>query len=96
MAHHYRVQVAELYEALHDDSDSKRMEAAGVLRSLVKEIVLTPEDGHLQIDVRGDLAGILSISLERKRLARGASQSQFELVAGARNYRYRHSLHTAV
>jgi hypothetical protein len=28
----------------------------------VKEIILTPEDGALAIDVRGDLAGILAIS----------------------------------
>ncbi|MGJ4859126.1 hypothetical protein ACN6KF_005139 [Labrys sp. La1] len=40
--------------------------AAERIRSLIKEIVLTPENGELQIDVRGDLAGILAISLERK------------------------------
>ncbi len=55
MAHHYRVQVAELHEALQEDSVAERMAAADIIRSLVKEIVLTPEDNELKIDVRGDL-----------------------------------------
>lgn len=61
------------------------MEATDVLRSLVKEIVLTPEQdsGELLIEVRGDLAGILAISLERRKPAGGAGCAQFEMVAGA-------------
>jgi hypothetical protein len=43
MAHHYRVQVAELHEALQEDSKAKRMPSADIIRSLVKEIVRTPE-----------------------------------------------------
>ena len=60
------------------------MEATDVLRSLVKEIVLTPdpESGELQIEVHGDLAGILTIALERKKPAEGAGGSQSEMVAG--------------
>ena len=96
MAHHYHSKVDELYAALHGESDAERMEAAEVLRSLVKEIVLTPEGAQLQIDVRGDLAGILAISADSKRPAVVAGRSQFEMVAGARNHRYRHSLQTAV
>lgn len=51
MAHHYRAQVEELYAALQEDSEARRMGAAGVLRSPVQEIVLTPdvESGELQI-----------------------------------------------
>jgi site-specific DNA recombinase len=45
------------------------MTAADLMRPLVKEIILTPEIGELQIDVRGDLAGILDISLKSKRPA---------------------------
>ena len=47
-------------------------------------IVLTPdaESGELQIEVRGDLAGILTIALERKKPADGAAGSQVEMVAG--------------
>lgn len=82
MAHHYHVQVDELYAALQEDSEAKRMTAADLIRSLVRDIILTPEDGALKIDVRGDLAGILAISLKSKRPAGGAGQSQVEMVAG--------------
>ncbi len=82
MAHHYRVQVDELYASLQEDSEAKRMVAADVIRSLVREIILTPEKDALQIDVRGDLAGILAVSLRRKRPAGVASHSQVEMVAG--------------
>lgn len=66
MAHHYRVQIDELYAALQEDSEAKRMAAADAIRSPVKEIILTPGNGELQIDVRGDLAGMLAISLKAK------------------------------
>ncbi len=84
MAHHYRAQVEELYAALQEDSEARRMGAADVLRSLVQEIVLTPDtaSGELQIEVHGDLAGILTIALERKKPAGGAGGSQVEMVAG--------------
>ncbi|NJL50212.1 MAG: recombinase family protein [Bacteroidales bacterium] len=82
MAHHYHVQVDELYAALQEDSEEKRMVASDLLRSLVREIILPPEEGELQIDVRGDLAGILAISLNNKRPAGGAGRSQVEMVAG--------------
>lgn len=59
------------------------MTAADVIRSLVKEIILTPENGELQVDVRGNLVGILAISLESKRPTGGPGRSQVELVAGA-------------
>jgi site-specific DNA recombinase len=84
MAHHYRVQVAELHEALQEDSETKRMAAADIIRSLVKEIVLTPEEGELKIDVRGDLAGILEVSLKTKTPTARAGESQVVVVAGAR------------
>jgi site-specific DNA recombinase len=84
MAHHYRVHVAELHEALQEDSEAKRMAAADIIRSLVKEIVLTPEEGELKIDVRGDLAGILEVSLKTKTPTARAGESQVVVVAGAR------------
>ncbi|MGN8120088.1 hypothetical protein ACTJKX_38160, partial [Labrys sp. 22185] len=85
MAQHYRAQIEDLHAALQDDSLGERMAAAERIRSLMNEIVLTPEGGSLQIDVRGDLAGILAISLERKKPALGAGKSQLKMVAGARN-----------
>ena len=56
MALHYRTRVSELHAALQQESEAKRMAAADIIRSLVKETVLTPEDDELKIDVRGDLA----------------------------------------
>jgi site-specific DNA recombinase len=58
------------------------LKAGEVLRSLVKEIILTPENSALQIDVRGDLAGILAVSAKSKGPATRARKSQFEMVAG--------------
>lgn len=48
-------------------------------------IILTLTDDEMLIDVRGDLAGILGISLNRKKPTTRAGQSQFELVAGGRS-----------
>ena len=84
MASFYRFQVAELYDALQEEAETKRLKASEVLRSLVKEIILTPENGELQIDVRGDLSGILAISLKSKTPTTRAGESQVEMVAGTR------------
>jgi hypothetical protein len=51
---------------------------------LVKETVLIPENGGLQIDVKGDLSGILAISLKSKNPTARVGASQVQLVAGAR------------
>nr|WP_082528985.1 MULTISPECIES: recombinase family protein [unclassified Bradyrhizobium] len=82
MATFYREQVSTLHTALQDDSEATRLKAGEVLRTLVKEIMLTPEAGELKIDVRGDLAGILAVSLKTKTPATGAGVSQVEMVAG--------------
>ena len=94
MASFYRARVGELYVALQVDADDQRNAAAETLRTLIDEIILTPEDGQLTVDVRGDLAGILEISLKRKKPAKkagfagvadvsqGLRQSQVEMVAG--------------
>ncbi|MGB8400107.1 MAG: recombinase family protein, partial [Bradyrhizobium sp.] len=82
MATFYREQVSTLHTALQDDSEATRLKAGEVLRTLVKEILLTPEAGELKIDVRGDLAGILAVSLKTKAPATGARVSQVEMVAG--------------
>jgi site-specific DNA recombinase len=82
MATFYREQVTALHEALKADTEATRLKAGEVLRSLVKEIVLTPGGGELKIDVRGDLAGILAVALKTKTPATRAGVSQFELVSG--------------
>jgi len=63
---YYRDRVGELYAALKSEPQNQQMAVTEALRALVEKIILTPEKGVLQIDVRGDLAGILNISLERK------------------------------
>lgn len=52
-----RSRVQRLYESLEDVSEEKCIEAANVIRSLVKDIILTPVNGKIEIDVRFDLAG---------------------------------------
>jgi site-specific DNA recombinase len=84
IANFYRAQVAELYEALQEETEAKRLKAGGTIRSLVKEIILTPENGELQIDVRCDLSGILAFSLKSKNPTARVGTSQVEMVAGAR------------
>lgn len=89
MAAFYRSQVSELHDALQEESEAKRLKAGEILRSLVKEIILTPEDGELQIDVRGDLAGILTVAVKAKTPATKAGGSQVEMVAGTGSNRSR-------
>jgi hypothetical protein len=87
IANLYREKVATLHLAL--EQPSTRAEAFEIIRSLVDEIVLTPENGELRIDLKGDLAAILSLSENRKKLAPEIQSelSQFKMVAGARNHR---------
>ena len=93
MASFYRDQVAQLHEALHDDSEPSRLRASEAIRSLVDKIVLTPTDGELAIEVHGALAGILNVAangtaitggLPSRRAAEiGPLAAQVKLVAGA-------------
>src|SRR5690606_12667757 len=83
MALQYRNRVQQLYDALQDKDEGKRIEAADTLRSLVDRIILTPVDGKMEIEVQGDLAGILTISVQTKNPAGGAGSSQVKMVAGA-------------
>ncbi len=64
LAAHHRAQVARLAGALN--AQENRAEAADILRSLVERIKLTPNDnGKLEIDLFGDLAGILSLAANK-------------------------------
>ena len=83
MAQLYRSRVQSLYDALQDENEGKRTEAADIIRTLVEDIVLTPVEGKVEIDVRGDLAGILTLSVQTKNPAGGAGSSQVKMVAGA-------------
>ncbi len=64
MALHYRRQVTHLAAILR--SDENRTEAADLLRSLIDRIELIPNaDGKLDIDLYGDLAGILGLAANK-------------------------------
>ncbi len=83
MALQYRRRVQQLYDALQGDDEARRVEAADTLRTLVDQIILTPAGDRLEIDVQGDLAGILAISAQSKNPAALATGAQVKMVAGA-------------
>jgi len=63
-------------------------EAADILRSLVDRIELRPnQQGKLEIDLYGDLAGILTLAGKKARPLdqNDPSVQQVKVVAGARN-----------
>ena len=98
MARRYRKEIVALRKAL---SEQQSGEAREHVRALIEKIVLTPKDNRedLSIDLYGDLAGILRIATEdkkmkdkgniEKRLARlvandnYSSEPSVQLVAGA-------------
>jgi hypothetical protein len=55
----YRRKVSELSASLGDPA--LQDEAAGIIRSLIESVTLTPVGNTLAIDLRGALASILSL-----------------------------------
>jgi hypothetical protein len=64
MAETYRSRLAALQEALQDPAS--RAVAVETLRTLVDQVILTPENGELAIMLRGDLAAMLSFASNKK------------------------------
>ena len=59
------------------------------LRGLIEAIVLTPQDGQLRIELRGNLAAMLAAAQKTKRSPEmGDLFVPIQLVAGARNQHY--------
>jgi hypothetical protein len=56
-----------LHAALN--AEDSGAEAAELIRSLVEEVTLTPEDGQLRIDPKGELARILDLAADSKKPA---------------------------
>ena len=57
-----------------------------MLRGLIDAIILTPADGELRIELKGNLAAMLSAATNAKRSPETGDLSlQVEMVAGARN-----------
>jgi hypothetical protein len=65
LANVYRKTVAELQTIIHNPETSR--EAFGLIRGLIDAVILTPVNGELEIELRGDLASILALS-RRPRL----------------------------
>jgi DNA invertase Pin-like site-specific DNA recombinase len=79
----YRRKVEHLREAI--DRADCRAEAAEILRGLIEEVRLVPEDDELQIELHGELSAILELANEHPR--RASAGVQIKLVAGACNHR---------
>ena len=83
MAGYYRRQIGSLHEVLNSGLEAGRLKATDLLRSLISAIVLTPTDEGLELDVQGDLAGILTVASNAKGPAANATGPlQVSLVAG--------------
>lgn len=82
MASLWREQVTELRDALADNRCDP--EAREAVRQMVEEIRLSPREGVLAVDVKGNLAAMLSAASPGEDW-----QRQLTLVAGACNQLYR-------
>jgi site-specific DNA recombinase len=61
----YRERIVRLCDSLNDDEGMPQ--AAEVLRTLIDQILLVPDDRNLAIALRGDLAAILTFASNKKR-----------------------------
>ena len=87
MADLYRQKVTALAQAL--EHPETRTEASEALRGLIDAIVLTPNQGELQIELKGNLAAMLGAAQNAKRSPETGDLSlQVVMVAGARNQHY--------
>jgi site-specific DNA recombinase len=80
----YREKIEQLTKAFEDEA--LKAQAFERLRALIEAVVLTREDGDLAIDLRGELAAMLSLcaGAERQKASAGATEEamQIKLVAG--------------
>ena len=77
----YREKVATLASALQNAES--RSEAAEALRGFVDAIVLVPAGEELRVELKGNLAAMLSAAQNAKRSPEGDLSLQIALVAGA-------------
>ena len=82
MADLYRQKVTALAEAL--EHPETRTEASEALRGLIDAVVLTPNQGELRIELKGNLAAMLGATVQTKRSPEtGDLFVPIQLVAGA-------------
>ena len=83
MAQLYRQKVTTLAQAL--ECPETRTEATEALRGLVDAIVMTPEEGQLRIELKGNPAAMLDATVQSERSPETGDLSlQVSMVAGAR------------
>ena len=81
MAELYRQKVTTLAQAL--EHPEARTEATEALRGLIDAIVMTPAEGTLRIELRGNLAAMLGATVQNKRATETEALSlQVSMVAG--------------
>ena len=91
LAETYRRKVADLTAALAREDGA---EAREMVRGLVEVVTLHPEGDGLRVELRGELAAILTLAQGAERLRRGGTAAgsasvlaeQIKLVAGARSH----------
>ncbi len=82
MAELYRTKVSSLAQAL--EQPETRVEATEALRGLIDAIILTPADGAIRIELKGNLAAMLGATVQSKRASETEDLSlQVSMVAGA-------------
>ena len=88
MAEVYHKQVEELAALVQSEDD--KQDAFEAIRGLVDQIVLSPEEGKLKVDLHGEIAAILRLGRAGKNPARDLADSveQLVMVAGTRNRHY--------
>jgi len=86
----YRAKIENLHSVFNNPQC--KTEAFDIIRSLIEEVRLTPENGKLDIDLRGELAGILSLCDTKEKPATSYEEraQQIKMVAGACNQRCLH------
>ena len=84
LAEIYRAKIENLSSLIYDPQF--KAEAFYIIRSLIDEVRLIPENGDLRIELKGELAGILSLCDAKKRPATSYEEraEQIKMVAGAR------------
>ena len=83
----YRDKVERLEASLRQPDTGR--EASELIRGLIDVITLTPVEGKFNIELRGDLAGILAMSEGGRKGAVSAKDKalQIKMVAGTCNHR---------
>lgn len=82
LAQFYRAKVERLLEAF--EREGCRSEAQEIIRGLIDAVVMTPQDGVLHAEVKGDLATMLVLASETRRTpeAEASEVQQVKMVAG--------------